>query len=206
MTERVRIPGGRDVVASLDAPEERLEGGDRPVTETCVIACPPHPEHGGSRTDRRLRSVADALVAREIACLRFDYGERSEGIGERTDARRALEWTSERYDRVGVFGYSFGGAIAILSAAGRSDVCGVSVLAPVAGLSGDLDVVAALAAVDCPVQVIVGERDETTDREPIVDRARELEYAVESMTADHRFVGQQDRIGNRVAEFLSDAC
>jgi alpha/beta superfamily hydrolase len=208
MPDTVLIPGGRDVRASLDAP-------DTP-TETCVVACPPHPLAGGRRSDTRLRAVSDALAEEGIACLRFDYGEWADGRGELADARNALAWARDEYESVGLFGFSFGGAVCLLTAArasreGRAPAA-VSALAPTAVLSASpddppvsdgLDAVAALDDVACPVQVVYGERDTTAEWKPVVERARDLGFEVEAMSADHFFVGQAPKAAARVAAFLA---
>jgi len=191
------LPGGRDVRVTLDG-----DGG-----EALVVACPPHPQYGGDRRDSRLRAVSDALQAAGVDCLRIDYGAWDEGEGERADAVTALEWADEGYERVGLFGYSFGGAIALLGAAAApAEVApqAVSALAPAAQVGGDLDVVAAVSEIEGPVQVVYGERDDTAEWGPVVDRARERGASVESIPADHFFVGQRERIGDLVAAFLAD--
>ncbi|MFB6105076.1 MAG: CocE/NonD family hydrolase [Halobacteriaceae archaeon] len=194
-TETVPIPGGREVVATHASPEDAT---------ACVVACPPHPEFGGHRGDPRLRAVTDALQDDGIATLRFDYGAWDEGRGERADARNALRWATDRYDHVGCFGYSFGGAIAVLAAADADpEPDAVSVLAPTAHLSTDLDATTSLEAVTCPVQVVVGTRDETADWRPVAHRARDLGHEVVELEADHHFVGQHDRITEAVVPFLS---
>ncbi|GGM31636.1 alpha/beta hydrolase [Haloarcula argentinensis] len=192
----VGIPGGRDVTASLDRPE----------SDAIVVACPPHPQYGGKRSDSRLKAVSDSLVP-DIGCLRFDYGPWDEGRGERTDAENALAWAAEHADTVGLFGYSFGAAVALRAAAEydtAADLAALSVLAPPAGLTEHLDVVATLETIDCPVQVVVGERDETVDWGPVADRATELGLTVERLPADHHFVGQSGRISETVGPFLRD--
>jgi alpha/beta superfamily hydrolase len=195
----VVVGGPRDVRGTLDTPDsETSEEPDR-----AVVACPPHPQHGGNRSDRRLIAVADALVDRGIACLRFDYGEWDGGYGERSDALAALSWGRERYDRVGIFGFSFGGATALLAAASADpEPEAVSTLAPGAQLHGDLDAAAALAELACPVQVVYGERDTTAEWEPVVERARAAGHRVEELSADHFFVGQHGKVAGHVAEFL----
>ncbi|WP_254545950.1 dienelactone hydrolase family protein [Halomarina pelagica] len=195
MSEPIVLGGARDVRGTLDTPDAD--------TDACVVACPPHPQLGGRRGDRRLTAVSDAL-APEIACLRFDYGEWDEGRGERTDAVAAVRWARERYDRVALFGYSFGGAVALLAAA-EADVEAASALAPASRLPAGLDAAAALDAIDCPVQVVYGERDTTAEWEPVVERARELGYEVEAMSADHHFVGQGGKVADRVEAFLRRA-
>jgi alpha/beta superfamily hydrolase len=205
----VLVPGGRDVRATLDDPDDAGgdsaggdDGGvgddDRERAPACVVACPPHPQHGGRRSDRRLRAVSDALVERGVACLRFDYGPWDEGVGERDDAANALAWAVDRYERVGLFGYSFGASVALQAAARASPrPAAVSALAPDAAAADALD------AIDCPVQVVVGQRDDTVDWRPVLARARELDHAVETLPADHHFVGQGDRVGAVVGKFLA---
>jgi hypothetical protein len=208
MSEDVLVPGGRDVRATLDTPD----GDDRPDGEAraCVVACPPHPQYGGRRTDARLRALGDALTAEGVACLRFDYGDWDEGRGERTDARQACEWARDRYgeDRVGLFGYSFGGAVALLTAAADDavarDLRAVVALAPGAGITGGVErpVPDALEAIVAPVRVVYGSRDTTANWEPVVERARALGLDVVEMSADHHFVGQDEKAAGHAAEFL----
>ncbi|AEH36553.1 alpha/beta hydrolase [Halopiger xanaduensis] len=196
----VLVPGGRDVRGTLEEPED----GD---PDAIVVACPPHPQQGGSRSDRRLVAVSDALVEAEIASLRFDYGDWDEGYGERADVRNAVRWAADRHDRVGLFGYSFGATLALLGAAECEAVDAVSALAPTARLADDLDAVAALESISCPVQVCYGERDTTVEWEPIVERLRETaagtgDRALVPRSGDHFFVGQQASIAEDVAAFF----
>ena len=197
--DAVLIPGGRDVRGTLDA--AGATGAD--AADAVVVACPPHPQYGGSRSDSRLRAVSDALGARGVDCLRFDYGEWDEGDGERADARNAVMWARDRYERVGAFGYSFGGAIAILAAAGRADLTAVSALAPAARLAGGLDAAEAVADVSAPLQVVYGARDDTADWEPVVAAARDAGGEVVELSADHHFVGQSAKAGETAGEFLA---
>jgi alpha/beta superfamily hydrolase len=194
----VPIPGGREVVATLNEPDS---GAD-----AVVVACPPHPQFGGTRSDRRLVAVGEALAGRGVACLRFDYGEWDEGRGEREDAWSALRWAADGFDRVGLFGFSFGAGVALLAAASTDVGLGaVSVLAPAARLAdADLDAVATLDALDVPVQVVYGSRDDTVDWKPVVERARERGDSVVEFSADHFFVGQDAKVAKTVAAFLAE--
>lgn len=192
MTDVV-LPGGREVRGTLDGDFER-----------CVVACPPHPQHRGHRGDPRLKAVSEALCEQGTACLRFDYGEWDEGYGEREDSRNAIRWSLNEFDSVGVFGFSFGGAMALLAAASVEEpLIGVSALAPAAQVGGDLDVVNAVESLDCPLHVIYGTRDSTAEWEPIVEAAEKSGATLEEFPADHFFVGKHDRIGESVAEFFS---
>ncbi|MFB6093916.1 MAG: alpha/beta hydrolase [Halanaeroarchaeum sp.] len=195
----ILIPGNRRVAATLDEP-----AGD---TEACVVACPPHPQFGGNRTDRRLTAVAEALTERGVAVLRIDYGDWDDGRGEREDVRNALRWADERYDRVGLYGFSFGGGMAALAAASTDvDLCGVALLAPAAQVAADLDPDETLSAIRAPVRLVVGERDTTADWEPFREAAERIGASVATLAADHFFVGQSETFAAAVGEFLSERC
>jgi alpha/beta superfamily hydrolase len=195
MTEEIRIAGSRDVRGTIDTPD----------ADSAVVACPPHPEFGGTRSDPRLRAVGTALSERAVACLRFDYGPWDRGDGERQDTRNAIAFARDRYDAVGLFGYSFGAAVALLTAADSDpDPAALSVLAPPAA-AGEFEVVSAFEGIGSPVQVAYGERDSTVEWQPIVERARERGCVVEAYQADHFFVGQVESVGDRVAVFFERA-
>lgn len=190
---RIRIPGARDVRATLDGPDD---------ADACVVACPPHLQFGGSRSDSRLRAVGDGLADQGVATLRFDYGPWDEGRGERADAGATLDWVSGRYERVGLFGYSFGGAVALVVAADRGDIAALSALAPASRLEDGSDACEAVATVTCPTLVVCGERDDTVDCRAVADRARTAGHTVESVPADHHFAGRTDRVADIVAAFF----
>jgi len=197
--ETVLVPGARDVEATLDEPDD----GSR----SCVVMCPPHPQHRGHRGDDRLEAVSAHLVDEGITALRFDYGDWDEGEGEREDARNALRWAGERYDTVGIFGFSFGGSIAALAAATTDlDLCAVSLLAPAAELPAGLNAADALKDVTAPLQVVYATRDSTADWEPVVAAARELDCEVVELAADHFFIGRFDAVADAAGPFLADAC
>ncbi|MXR51656.1 alpha/beta hydrolase [Halovenus sp. WSH3] len=192
MRDPNRLPGPRDIRTTLD-------GDDN---DGVVVACPPHPQFGGDRHDGRLRAVSDALRDREWDCLRIDYGAWDEGRGERSDALTAIEWADERYETVALFGYSFGGAVALAAGIEAEGLAALSALAPAADSVAGFDP-ADLDDVSCPAQIVYGERDDTADWKPVVDRAEQLGWTVESMPADHFFVSQQGRVGELVGEFIA---
>lgn len=201
MSEPILVPGGRDVRGTLDAADGEETDGERAMG--VVVACPPHPQHRGHRGDERLAAVSEALSARGVDSLRFDYGPWDEGYGECSDADNAVEWASERYDRVGLFGFSFGGAIALITAAGRPEVHAVSALAPAHRLNQDADAVEALSHLRCPVQVVYGARDDVVEWNRVVERAAELGHETVEFSTDHFFVGRAADAATVVAEFLA---
>lgn len=193
-TERRTLAGTRDVRTSLD-----VSGGSK----AAVVACPPHPQHGGTRHDARLDAVSAALPDR-IDCLRFDYGPWDGGQGERTDARTVHAWADDRYDCVGLFGYSFGGGVALLVAAAVA-VDAVAVLAPVTRLDDGSDVVTAVPAVDAPCWVGYGTDDDAVDAAAVADAAQDHGATVATFAGGHGFVGSERTAGERVADFMNDA-
>jgi|AntDeeMetageno51_2_1112566.scaffolds.fasta_scaffold03464_1 hypothetical protein len=206
MTKRVLVSGSRDVRGSIDLVNSGTDRENKDDPVAAVVACPPHPRYGGTRYDERLRSVSDYLINCGVDCIRFDYGEWTGGNGECEDAQNVIQWVDNRYERVGVFGYSFGGAIALLSAASINQrLAGVSVLAPESHLSKDLDSVTALENIDAATQVVYGSRDSAVNWEAVVDRARDLGCKIVELQSDHFFVGQQGQIVDTNGGFLVDS-
>ena len=200
MTATVLIPGGRDVRATLD-----IAASDGSRADAVVVACPPHPQHGGHRGDERLTAVSDALTDLGIDCLRFDYGGWDEGYGETTDADNAVGWAAERYERVGLFGFSFGATVALVTAASRPGLAGVCALAPTARLNPDVDAVGALddlVALAVTTRILYATRDSTADWEPVIERAKELGIETGAFESDHFFVGRAGDVGKAVGEFF----
>ena len=192
-SNKVVVPGVRDVRGSLDEPEGETDG--------VIVACPPHPQFDGNRNDNRLVALSEYLTDHGIACLRYDYSDWDEGYGEREDARNAVRFARERYDSVGIFGFSFGGAIATLAGVDENvDV--IALLAPASRLTDELDAAAALDDVEVPLKVLYGTRDDLADWEPLVERADELGFETEEFPADHFFIGQEQKVANRLGEFL----
>ncbi|AHF98625.1 alpha/beta hydrolase [Halostagnicola larsenii XH-48] len=198
----VLVPGGRDVRGTLEEPRTDESAGEG-SSDAVVVACPPHPQQGGSRSDQRLVAVSEALLEAGIACLRFDYGRWDEGYGEREDVRNAIRWAGERYDRVGVFGYSFGATLALLAPADVDpSPDAVAVLAPTARLADDLDALEAMGSLESPLCVLYGERDTTVDWEPIVELAGERGDETTALAGDHFLLGKHDEIASEVGRFF----
>lgn len=192
-SNKVVLPDVRDVRATIDLPDGEADA--------VTVACPPHPQFGGHRNDNRLVALGEYLTEHDVACLRFDYGDWDEGYGEREDARNALRWARERHDRVGIFGFSFGGGIATLAGADE-DADAFALLAPASLLAEKLDAVAVLDGVKVPLKIVYGTRDDTADWEPLAARAEELGFETEAFSADHFFVGQEKKVARRLGEFL----
>jgi hypothetical protein len=195
--DTVLVPGARTVEGTLDGPDD---------ADTLVVACPPHPQFGGNRSNRLLVAVSEYLADEGIATLRFDYGDWDHGRGEREDVRNAVRWAADRYDAVGVFGYSFGGAMAALAASSvEVPLCAVSLLAPASQVT-EFDPAATVEGIDAPLQVVFGTRDDTAAWEVIAEAAREVGADVAEIQGDHFFVGQQAAVARTVGGHFVDHC
>ena len=108
--------------------------------------------HGftGSKNEKLLTALADALESRGIASVRFDFNGHGESEGDFTkmtvlneieDARKVFEYVRDlRYvDGVSVAGHSQGGVVASMLAGelGAEDIHSVVLLAPAAVLRDD---------------------------------------------------------------------
>src|SRR3972149_4351077 len=129
-----------------------------------VAVCHPHPLYGGDMHNNVVVALCRAAAARGIAALRFNFrgvggsqGSFADGVGERADAAAAPARLPELLEvddgRVGIVGYSFGAAVALLAAGeGLRAVVAVSTPTIARGLSG--------IAVRCPALLVGGEDDQ----------------------------------------------
>lgn len=109
---RLGGPAGK-LEALLEEPEDRA-----PVT--AVLVCHPHPQHGGTMHNKVVYRIARGCRRAGAVVLRFNYrgvnhseGQYNHGIGEREDARVALQFLRSRYVDLpfALAGFSFGSRI-----------------------------------------------------------------------------------------------
>jgi len=84
-----------------------------------AVVCHPHPQHQGTMHNKVVFRAARALAEVGFATLRFNFrgvgqseGAYGQMVGERGDARAALEWMIERHPdaEIVMAGFSFGAA------------------------------------------------------------------------------------------------
>lgn len=132
MTESVTVHSadGLALEAELDEPEE-------PVG--VVVMCHPHPRMGGTMNAPLLLALRDALLESGRSVLRFNFrgigaseGESSTGSPETNDAAGAVASARDRFEAlpVGLAGWSFGGAVAVRTAARVGSVAACVGIAP----------------------------------------------------------------------------
>jgi alpha/beta superfamily hydrolase len=133
-----------------------------------AVVCHPHPLHGGTMHTKAVYRAAQALVDAGLVAVRFNFrgvgtstGSHDDGIGEREDARAALDWLEAQYPHLPlvVGGFSFGSMVALSVGIEAPRVVAVFGL----GLPVDLDDrydYSYLASSDKPVLIVHGEDDE----------------------------------------------
>lgn len=177
-----------------------------------AVVCHPHPQYGGSMDNPVVVAVARALVEDGLAVLRFNFGGvgRSEGgftggPGEVEDVRTALASLGGRLPPgipLALVGYSFG-AWAGLCAAASPDAR----LAGIVGVGPPLDLLDwdFLTAVDAPITLIAGDRDQYCAADHLASARRRYGEHIAHQTirgADHFFGGREREVAAAVADAI----
>ncbi|HWC14445.1 MAG TPA: alpha/beta fold hydrolase [Actinomycetota bacterium] len=207
MTEVLRIDSsdGLSLEAAIDAPDD---------PRSVLVLCHPHPKMGGTMNAPLLIALADYLVHRGWAVVRFNFrgigaseGEAGTGIEEVADAAGALQEARRRYDTpVAIGGWSFGGAVAIRAATEAPDLAACVGIAPAvrekpgitAGLPAPEDV-----HLTCPLGIVCGSNDDLVRPEDCRAWAEAAGATyVEIRAANHFFWAKYDALTDAVADFL----
>ncbi|HEX5410459.1 MAG TPA: alpha/beta family hydrolase [Terriglobia bacterium] len=202
--ERLTIPGPTGNLEAL------LEWSPEWNPRQLAVICHPHPLYGGSMHNKVVFRAAKAATNTAIPALRFNFrgvghseGEHAGGIGERDDARAALDYLTTRFPRTPVvtMGFSFGSVVALF--VGSSDQRVNSVVG--IGLpinSADFNF---LLEVRKPKLIVQG----TQDRFGSMDRVSQLFSSLKQPKrlrfvdgADHFLTGRLHDLGLEIEEFL----
>ena len=177
-----------------------------------VAVCHPHPLYGGDMHNSVVVALCRAAAARGIAALRFNFrgvgrseGSFADGVGERADATAALAHLPQLPevdgDKLGVVGYSFGAAVALLAAGdGLRAVVAVSTPTIARGLSE--------IAIRCPALLVVGEQDQVAPPSRLASLGQAVGPQAELIMvpgADHFWWGAEERLSAIVSDFLLHA-
>jgi alpha/beta superfamily hydrolase len=171
-----------------------------------VVVCHPHPQYGGQMESNVVVAACEALAARGIAALRFNFrgvgrskGSFDNGRGERDDVRAALDFLRAQPEidasRIGLCGYSFGAMMAAEVASG--ELRALALVSPPLAY-GDLRV-----AWGCPAFVIGGDYDPVApeDRLRVVGEQAGVEVRIVE-GADHSWWEFEDELGEALGEFF----
>lgn len=197
MTERLELhtSDGETLEARFDSPDS---------PDRFTVFCHPHPLQGGSMNAPLMIAVANRLVDRGHAVLRFNFrgtgassGGHDEGDGELNDLTAAMELARERDLPLGLAGWSFGAWTALRWLAEEQETMPYVGIAPVAtDLPDDLP--------PGPKRIILGTREQVIDSEALTAYAREQGIDLVLTPGDHFFHGRGKRIGDLVGQGLED--
>ncbi|MBI4236728.1 MAG: alpha/beta hydrolase [Chloroflexi bacterium] len=176
-----------------------------------VVLCHPHPLYGGSMDNNVVLALTEALTARGMAALRFNFrgvgrsgGQFGGGIVEREDVRAVLTFlTSSDLGQVpvlGLAGYSFGGGVALGVAGTWPGLAALALIAPAAAPEP-----VALGDLTMPKLVMVGEEDSFVTPERLRRLATSLPPPLQVETfpgVDHFWWGAEVEMAERVGRFF----
>ena len=174
-----------------------------------VAVCHPHPLYGGDMHNSVVVALCRAAAARGIAAFRFNFrgvgrshGSFADGVGEREDAIAAVALLRQLpeidSDRVGLVGYPFGAAAALLAADERlRALAAISTPTIARGLSE--------IAVRCPALLVVGEEDRVAPPSRLAYLGQAVGSQAELVVvpgADHFWWGAEVSLAAVVSDFL----
>jgi alpha/beta superfamily hydrolase len=175
-----------------------------------VVVCHPHPQYGGEMNNNVVVPICLALAQASIASLRFNFrgvgasqGKFSEGVEEREDVISAISYLStlESVDkeRIGLCGYSFGGAVSLEVAPIDERVKALALISP------EISTYAPMKQYTKPKLIVCGGADQFVSIISLQRLAEELpppnDFELVS-GADHFWGGYEDKVAARVAAFF----
>lgn len=184
--------------------------------EGIVVFCHPHPKMGGTMNAPLLVAVTAFLNERAWEVVRFNFrgigaseGDASTGEAEVADARGALAFARTHRPRLplALMGWSFGGAVALRTAALEPDLRACIAIAPAItpkpGITAGVPPARELD-VKVPLLVVCGANDQQVEADACRAWAREAgaEY-IEMRGANHFFWAKYDDLAGAVAGYLA---
>jgi uncharacterized protein len=167
-TERIAIPGPAGVLEALVEIPEQHDAGH------FGVVCHPHPLYGGTLENKVVHTLARAFQELGAPTLRFNFrgvggsgGEFDQGRGEVEDALAVVAHGRHLFPGAALWlaGFSFGGAVAVTSAA-RAHPERLVLVAPGITL---LDVRKVAPA--CPWLIVQGDADDVIEPKYVLDWA-----------------------------------
>lgn len=176
------------------------------------VVCHPHPQHGGTMTNKVAHILARSFNEAGAPSVRFNFrgvgasaGVYDEGVGETDDTIAVLDWAAQRWrgSQLWLAGFSFGGAVAIRAAAKRKIERLITVAPAVQRIgleAGELP--------RCPWLLVQGDQDELVNPAEIQRWVASLEPGPELKIlsgVDHFFHGRLNELRDLVVSWLSES-
>jgi alpha/beta superfamily hydrolase len=197
MTERLEL-----TTSDGETLEARIDSPDTP--DRLTVFCHPHPLEGGSMNAPLMISVANRLVDRGHAVLRFNFrgtgsssGEHAYGEDELEDVASAVGFARTRDLPLGITGWSFGAWTALRWLADADETLPYVGIAPA---TRDLPV----ELPSGPKRIILGTREQVVNSDALIAYAKDQGIDLVLTPGDHFFHGRGKRIGDLVGQGLED--
>ena len=210
--EPVRIAGP---AGQLEAVVDDPAPGRAP--KAFIVVCHPHPQHGGTMTNKVVTTLARTAHSLGVPSLRFNFrgvgasdGAYDEGRGEIDDALATVAFGRQRWPGAALWlaGFSFGGVVALRASTTRG-VGVVDRLVTIApALGRNFGSVREVSVPGCPWLVVQGDADEVIDGALVIDWAKQLDPAPQLAVlpgVGHFFHGHLVALQATVAGFLGAA-
>ncbi len=177
-----------------------------------VVVCHPHSLYGGEMNNNVVVPICLALAQASVASLRFNFrgvgasqGKFADGIGEKEDVAAAISYLSSLEaidkDKIGLCGYSFGGAVSLEVAPADERVQALALVSP------EISTYVPLKQYNKPKLIICGAADQFVSIIALQRLAQELpppnDFELVS-GADHFWAGYEDKVAARIAAFFVD--
>jgi len=204
---RVKFPCGDLILeGAITVPESKSPFAS-------VIVCHPDPRYGGEMNNNVVVPVCQALAQASIVSLRFNFrgvgasqGRFADGNGEREDVVAAISYllTLDAVDknRIGLCGYSFGGAVCLEVAPADERVKALALISPA------ISTYVPLKQYTKPKLIMCGGADQFVSIISLQRLAEELpppnDFELVS-GADHFWGGYEDKVAARIVAFFVDA-
>lgn len=194
--------------------EAVLKEPDSPPRGAAVV-CHPHPLFGGTMHTKAVYRAAQALSDVGLVTLRFNFrgvgastGTHDDGVGERDDARAALDWLGARYPGLPLLagGFSFGSLVALSVGAADERVRALLGLGLPLMRDARYDYTF-LKRVPKPVLVVQGEEDEFGSGEHVAGVLAPLGSHITLVRvpgSDHYFTDRVQDLQHAVRSFFED--
>jgi len=197
MTQRLEL-----ATSDGETLEARIDSPDAP--DRFTVFCHPHPLQGGSMNAPLMIAIANRLVDRGHAVLRFNFrgtggstGAHDDGEGELEDVTSAVDLARTRSLPIGLAGWSFGAAVALRWLAREGETMPYVGIAPAHGGLPD-------QVPSGPKRIILGTREQVVDPVALTRYASEHSVDLVLTSGDHFFHGRGKRIGDLVGQGLED--
>jgi uncharacterized protein len=202
--ERIEIqgPAGR-LSAIVEDPSAESAG--------FAVLCHPHPLYGGTMDNKVVTTISRALIAENIACIRFNFrgvgdseGRYDDGRGETDDAAAVAQFGLRRWPGRSptLAGFSFGSYVALRLAQRLPPQCLITVAPAV-----DRFDFAALEPPRCPWLLVQGDADDVVDPQAVrrfaAAHSKALRLAI-LPGVGHFFHGRLVDLGHAIGEFLRE--